>query len=291
MNAANILKPALSRGEIQVIGATTLTEYRKYIEKDSALERRFQPVIIEEPSIEDTVEILRGIKHYYEDFHGIKIPEETLKRIVVLSERYITDRYLPDKAIDLLDEAASYKSLNTPEIGRSLELGDKLSELKKEQSDIEASNEADPEKQDAQYKRLAEVKVEALKAQSELDKLKPALETAELTLGDLAMVIEIWTGVPASNITEHEFHRIDKLADRLKSRLIDRIGQSTLSRGQSRAAPGCHKRKPVSFIFAGPTGVGKTELVKQLALDLFDSPETHPPDMSEFMEKFSVSKL
>lgn len=294
MNAANILKPALSRGEIQVIGATTLTEYRKYIEKDSALERRFQPVIIEEPSIEDTVEILRGIKHYYEDFHGIKIPEETLKRIVVLSERYITDRYLPDKAIDLLDEAASYKSLNTPEIGRSLELGDKLSELKKEQSDIEASNEADPEKQDAQYKRLAEVKVEALKAQSELDKLKPALETAELTLGDLAMVIEIWTGVPASNITEHEFHRIDKLADRLKSRLIgqdqavDAVARA-IKRGRAGVA---YKRKPVSFIFAGPTGVGKTELVKQLALDLFDSPETLIRlDMSEFMEKFSVSRI
>ncbi|MGI6743457.1 MAG: AAA family ATPase [Eubacteriales bacterium] len=294
MNAANILKPALSRGEIQVIGATTLTEYRKYIEKDSALERRFQPVIIEEPSIEDTVEILRGIKSYYEEFHGIKIPEETLKRIVVLSERYITDRYLPDKAIDLLDEAASYKSLNTPEIGRSLELNDKLAALKREQGDIEASTETDSEKQDAQYKRLAEVKVEALKTQNELDTLKPALETAELTLGDLARVIEIWTGVPASNITEHEFNRIDKLADRLKSRLIgqdqavDAVARA-IKRGRAGVA---YKRKPVSFIFAGPTGVGKTELVKLLALDLFDSPETLIRlDMSEFMEKFSVSRI
>ena len=294
MNAANILKPALSRGEIQVIGATTFNEYRKYIEKDQALERRFQPVIIEEPSIADSVEILKGIKSYYEKFHGIIIPDDTLYRCVTLSERYITDRYLPDKAIDLLDEAASYKSLHTPAVARKYELDAELEKLSKEQMDLESSDETDQDKQQAKYQRLADIKVATINAQNELKSLQPQLDAARLTTEDLANVIEIWTGVPASNITEHEFERIDRLGERLKNHIIGQdAAVDAVVRAIKRSRAGvAYKRKPVSFIFAGPTGVGKTELVKQLALDLFDSPETLIRlDMSEFMEKFSVSRI
>ncbi|MCR5264458.1 MAG: ATP-dependent Clp protease ATP-binding subunit [Clostridiales bacterium] len=294
MNAANILKPALSRGEIQVIGATTLNEYRKYIEKDQALERRFQPVIIEEPSVADSVEILKGIKSYYEQFHGVMIPDDTLYRCVTLAERYITDRYLPDKAIDLLDEAASYKSLRTPAVARKYELEAELEKINREQMELETADEADQSKQEEKYKRLAELRVAGIKARGELEALRPELEAAKLTTADLANVIEIWTGVPASNITEHEFARIDKLGDRLKTHLIGQdAAVDAVVRAIKRSRAGvAYKRKPVSFIFAGPTGVGKTELVKQLALDLFDSPETLIRlDMSEFMEKFSVSRI
>ncbi len=294
MNAANILKPALSRGEIQVIGATTLNEYRKYIEKDQALERRFQPIIIEEPSVEDSVEILRGIKSYYEKYHGIIIPDDPLRRCVTLAERYITDRYLPDKAIDLLDEAASYKSLRTPAVARKYELEGQLEKLSREQSELETSDETDENKREEKYRRLAEVRSAAINARNELESLAPQLEAAQLTTADLANVIEIWTGVPASNITEHEFARIDKLGDRLKTHLVGQdAAVDAVVRAIKRSRAGvAYKRKPVSFIFAGPTGVGKTELVKQLALDLFDSPETLIRlDMSEFMEKFSVSRI
>ncbi|MFA6948005.1 MAG: ATP-dependent Clp protease ATP-binding subunit, partial [Eubacteriales bacterium] len=295
MNAANILKPALSRGEIQVIGATTLTEYRKYIEKDSALERRFQPVVVEEPSIDDTVEILRGIKGYYEKFHGITIPDETLRRATVLSERYITERLLPDKAIDLLDEASSYLALNTPEIGEKAELSDNLSLLKKEKDELEASEETDEKKLEEKYKRLADLKVAELKADGEIAGLSKAIaEKAVLSDAALAKVIELWTGVPASNITEHEFARIDKLEERLKTHIIGQdVAVDSVVRAIKRSRAGvAYKRKPVSFIFAGPTGVGKTELVKQLSADLFDSPETLIRlDMSEFMEKHSVSRI
>ena len=290
MNAANILKPALSRGDIQVIGATTLSEYRKYIEKDSALERRFQPIIIEEPSIDDTVSILRGIKHYYEEFHNINIPDETVCKAVTLSERYITDRFLPDKAIDLLDEASAYLALNSSVLNKLNEVKSTLNTLKNTKDEVENSSDESEEK----YRWLAELKVNELKALDEYRELSAEREKIMLSTADLAQVIEIWTGVPASNITEHEFVRIDKLDSRLKERIV---GQDTAVDAVVRAikrnrAGVSYKRKPVSFIFAGPTGVGKTELVKTLAADLFNSPETLIRlDMSEFMEKHSVSRI
>jgi ATPases with chaperone activity, ATP-binding subunit len=290
MNAANILKPALSRGDIQVIGATTLSEYRKYIEKDSALERRFQPIIIEEPSIDDTISILRGIKHYYEEFHNINIPDETVQKAVVLSERYITDRFLPDKAIDLLDEASAYLALNSTVLNQLNEAKSSLNTIKMTKDEVENSTDETEEK----YRWLAELKVDELKCIRELDELNAERKNIMLSTADLAQVIEIWTGVPASNITEHEFVRIDKLDSRLKERIV---GQDTAVDAVVRAikrnrAGVSYKRKPVSFIFAGPTGVGKTELVKTLAADLFNSPETLIRlDMSEFMEKHSVSRI
>jgi len=295
MNAANIIKPALSRGEIQVIGATTLTEYRKYIEKDSALERRFQQVIIEEPSIEDTVKILMGIKNYYEDFHSVKVPDEVVFRAVTLSERYITDRFLPDKAIDLLDEAAAYLAMHTPELTKRYEtkaLSEKNTKEKEElEAKIEKGNEIELE---PVYRRLAELKSEEMKLSGELEELNRVCENITLTVGELAKVIEIWTGVPASNVTEAEFERVDRLGQRLRERIV---GQDEAVKAVAQAikrsrAGVAYKRKPVSFIFAGPTGVGKTELVKTLAAELFDSPETLIRlDMSEFMEKHSVSRI
>ncbi len=296
MNAANILKPALSRGEIQLIGATTLSEYRKYIEKDSALERRFQPIIVEESSLADSIEILRGIKGYYESFHGIKIPDNTVIRAVVLSERYITDRFLPDKAIDLLDEASAYLALHSPEIDRAERAAAALREIRAEQEAKENNipESESPEEANQRYKELAELKAKEMAAKDEFDKASAARDLVALGSSDLAQVIEIWTGVPASNITENEFRRIDSLADRLKERIIgqDRAVDA-VARAIKRSRAGVsYKRKPVSFIFAGPTGVGKTELVKTLATDLFDSPETLIRlDMSEFMEKHSVSRI
>ena len=294
ISAANILKPALSRGEVQVIGATTLKEYRKYIEKDSALERRFQPVTVNEPSIADTVEMLRGIKHYYEEFHSIIIPESLLREAVTMSERYITERYLPDKAIDLLDEAASSLSLNSAELNETREIRDELLKLKKAREELEATETDDEKQREKNYEALANVKSKEIRLSERLKSLEPACSAIVLTKENLADVIEIWTGVPASSISENEYEKIDHLYDNIKERIIGQDkAVSSVVRAIKRSRAGIsYKRKPVSFIFAGPTGVGKTELVKVLANQLFDSPETLIRlDMSEFMEKHSVSKI
>ncbi len=294
VNAANILKPALSRGEIRIIGATTLTEYRKYIEKDSALERRFQPVTVNEPSVSEAVEMLRGISHYYEEFHRIRIPENILKTAVSLSERYITDRYLPDKAIDLLDEAASKLSLSSSELNESLEIHDKLLALKSDREELEASIGTDDKEDQKKYEEIAKIQSEEIKLSARLSEIEGECEKVELTAENLADVVELWTGIPASSITENEYERIDKLAQRLKTHVIGQDeAVDAVARAVKRNRAGIsYKKKPVSFIFAGPTGVGKTELVKTLAADLFDLPETLIRlDMSEFMEKHSVSKI
>ncbi len=293
MNAANILKPALSRGEIQVIGATTLAEYRKYIEKDAALERRFQPVIISEPSITDSIEILRGIKGYYEKFHGLIIPDETVRKTVIYSERYITDRYLPDKAIDLLDEAASFVALRDETINKTAERKQELEDVAAERKTLEESDVPEEENVD-KYQKLADLKIREIKLTEECEKLIELCKDITVTPEHLARVIEIWTGIPASNISENEFVRIDKLAERLKKRIVGQDkAVDAVARAIKRSRAGISaKRKPVSFIFAGPTGVGKTELVKTLAADLFDSPEALIRlDMSEFMEKHAVSRI
>ncbi|MGM9644136.1 MAG: AAA family ATPase [Eubacteriales bacterium] len=294
VNAANILKPALSRGEIRIIGATTLNEYRKYIEKDSALERRFQPVTVNEPSVLEAVEMLRGISHYYEEFHKIRIPEYILRSAVVLSERYITDRYLPDKAIDLLDEAASKLSLSSSELNESFEIRDKLLRLKSEREELEARITSDDKESQKKYEEMAKLQSEEMRLKARLDEIQGVCESIELSEENLAEVIELWTGIPATNITANEYERIDSLAERLKKRLVGQdVAVDAVSRAIKRNRAGIsYKRKPVSFIFAGPTGVGKTELVKTLAADLFDSPETLIRlDMSEFMEKHSVSRI
>ena len=294
INAANILKPALSRGEVQVIGATTLTEYRKHIEKDTALERRFQPVTVNEPSVEDTVGILKGIKHYYEEYHAINIPDDILSRAVTLSERYITDRYLPDKAIDLLDEAASHLSLSSAELNESYKLRDELLELKSRRESLESATPGDESEERKRFEELANIKAKEMKLSDRLHEIEPKCGEITLTTEDLARVIEIWTGVPASTVSENEFAKIDKLEERLKKRIVGQDeAVSAVTRAIKRSRAGIsYKRKPVSFIFAGPTGVGKTELVKTLANDLFNSPETLIRlDMSEFMEKHAVSKI
>ncbi len=294
MSAANILKPALSRGDIQVIGATTLKEYRKYIEKDSALERRFQPVVVEESSIDDSVEILRGIKGYYEEFHGIKIPEDILRKTVMLSERYITDRFLPDKAIDLLDESASYLVMNSPIIDEYLQTKASLDTLLSEREVLENTESKSEDEAGEKYKKLADIRVNEIKLQQKLDELSSKKEKIKLSVSDLANVIEKWTGVPAGNITTLEHERLAGLDERLKKRIVgqdDAIDAVVRAIKRNRAGVS-YKKKPASFIFAGPTGVGKTELVKTLAADLFDSPETIIRlDMSEFMEKHSVSRI
>ena len=294
VNAANILKPALSRGEVQVIGATTLTEYRKYIEKDTALERRFQPVTVEEPGIADAVEMLQGIKHYYEEFHGVRIPDEVLRRTVVLSERYITDRFLPDKAIDLLDEAASYLSLSSTELNESYQIRDRMLELKQKREELENEIAGGTAVEQSRYEEISKVQSEELRLSARLNELEPSTKEILLTENEIANVIELWTGVPATSITENEFERIDRLESRLKEKIIGQDkAVSAVARAIKRNRAGIsYKRKPVSFIFAGPTGVGKTELVKTLANDLFHSPETLIRlDMSEFMEKHSVSRI
>ena len=296
MNAANILKPALSRGEIHVIGATTLSEYRKYIEKDSALERRFQPVVIAEPSVEDTVKILDGIKSYYADFHGIVIPDETVRKAVILSERYITDRFLPDKAIDLLDEASAYLALHNSTVNAAETAKAELDKASADIAKLEAkvpSDDSTPEAEEY-YRSLADAKTMHAKYLEEYEKYNNERKNVILTPEHLAEVIEIWTGIPAGTINENEFVRIDKLADRLKKRIVGQDkAVDAVAKAIKRQRSGIYaKEKPVSFIFAGPTGVGKTELVKTLASDLFDSPEALIRlDMSEFMEKHSVSRI
>ena len=296
MNAANILKPALSRGEIHVIGATTLAEYRKYIEKDSALERRFQPIVINEPSVNDSVNILKGIKSYYESFHGINIPDETVEKAVVLSERYITDRFLPDKAIDLLDEAASYLALHNEIVELTENAKSELESAKNDIARLEATVPAEdnPEETEKYYKDLADAKTKLAKYEGLYEEYSEKRKSVILSTEHLAKVIEIWTGIPAVTINENEFERIDKLAERIKKRIIgqDKAVDATAKAIKRQRAGIAAKLKPVSFIFAGPTGVGKTELVKTLANDLFDSPEALIRlDMSEFMEKHSVSRI
>lgn len=294
VNAANILKPALSRGEVQIIGATTLNEYRKYIEKDTALERRFQPIMVNEPSIDDTVDMLKGIKHYYEEFHAVHIPDELLRRAVVLSERYITDRYLPDKAIDLLDEAAANLSLNSAVLNESYEIKEQMLSEKEKREALEAEGANDEQSEKARYEELAKIKAKELQLSARLAEIEPDCGKVTMTGEELARVIEVWTGIPASSISENEFERIDGLEARLKKRIIgqDKAVEAVTRAIKRNRAGVSYKRKPVSFIFAGPTGVGKTELVKTLAADLFDSPETLIRlDMSEFIEKYSVSRI
>ena len=294
MNAANILKPALSRGEIQVIGATTFTEYRKHIEKDSALERRFQPVTVAEPSIADSVEILKGIAHYYEDYHGVAIPEEMCRQAVLLSERYITDRFLPDKAIDLIDEACSDVNLNDPTINRRMLAERDLENLRFEREALMSDNsESDPEKLDQRYARIAELRSKEMQLENELAALS-VRGRPELSVDNLARIIELWTKIPASSIKEDELERLAKLDERLKEHIVGQDeAVDAVCAAIRRSRVGLKvKRKPVSFIFVGGTGVGKTELVKRLAADMFDSPESLIRlDMSEFMEKFSVSRI
>ena len=288
MNAANILKPALSRGEIQVIGATTFNEYRKHIEKDAALERRFQPVTVAEPSLSDSVEILKGIRKYYEDFHGVKISDEMCRIAVTLSERYITDRFLPDKAIDLIDEACSDVNLHNKDIERSAEIKKECADLDKERELLLSSTASDGD-----FEKLAELRSRDLQLKDELSQIE-AKGMPELTADNLAHIIELWTKIPASNIRADEFERLSGLAGRLKAHIIgqdEAVNAVCAAIKRSRAGLQS-KRKPVSFIFVGSTGVGKTELVKRLAADLFNSPESLIRlDMSEFMEKFSVSRI
>ena len=298
MNAANILKPALSRGEIQVIGATTFNEYRKHIEKDTALERRFQPVTVNEPNIEDTLKILQGIAHYYEQFHGVSIPQGVLRQAVLLSERYITDRYLPDKAIDLIDEACSDKNLHDPDINRRMELERDLENLTFERENLMSAQPAEgqeftQEELDHRYARIAELRSQELRVTDELNTIR-AKGTPQLTMENIARVIEMWTKIPASKIKEEEFKRLAELDQRLRAHVVGQdeaiaAVSAAIRRNRVGISP---KHKPVSFIFVGPTGVGKTELVKQLADDLFNAPESLIRlDMSEFMEKHSVSRI
>ncbi len=288
MNAANILKPALSRGEIQVVGATTFTEYRKNIEKDAALERRFQPVKIDEPSIEDATAILLGIKKYYEGYHRVRISDDLVKKAVVLSERYITDRFLPDKAIDLLDEACTCANLRNKAIS-DLEISErKLTELKEDEEDLMNDSEA------MDYEAIAKIKAEIVKCESDMSSLTDAANDNAVTETDIAKVIELWTGVPSSKIIESDLKKLSGLESKLRSKVIGqddaiKAVAAAIKRNRVQISP---RRRPASFIFVGPTGVGKTELVKQLSTELFSTPETLIRlDMSEFMEKHSVSRI
>lgn len=287
MNAANILKPALSRGEIQVIGATTFTEYRKYIEKDSALERRFQPVTVAEPSIQDTVNVLIGIKPYYENYHRVKISDQLVKKAVVLSERYITDRFLPDKAIDLLDESCACAALRNTVMDEYDAVSDQCGELKNQEEALANEKEID-------YEKLAEVRCEIARLENKVQELAPEALGAQVTEEDLAKVIELWTGIPASRVKENELKKLAAIEDKLKSKIIGqdeavKAVSAAIRRSRVQISP---RRRPASFIFVGPTGVGKTELVKVLSQELFDTPETLIRlDMSEFMEKHSVSRI
>ena len=287
MNAANILKPALSRGEVQVIGATTFGEYRKYIEKDSALERRFQPVTVNEPTIEDTVEVLLGIKEYYENYHKVHISDYLVRVCAVLSERYITDRFLPDKAIDLLDEGCARACIRSPEIAEYSKLTKEIEVLEGMEKNISEQNEPD-------YQALAEVKGKLIHAREDAAKLKEKAENVQVTEEDITKVVELWTGIPANKIAETEFLKIAKLEGELKKRVLGQDeAVETLAKAIKRTRVHLNKRRrPASFIFVGPTGVGKTELVKALADEMFDSPEPLIRlDMTEYMEKHSVARM
>ena len=287
MNAANILKPSLSRGEIQVIGATTFKEYRKYIEKDSALERRFQPVTVSEPTVEDTITVLKGIKQYYENFHRVKISDDMLRECAVLSERYINDRFLPDKAIDLLDEACACTSIRTPEIEEFDALNEELKKHEKLVEDYE-------QKSDPDYEIIAKEKGEILRIQNRLKEVEETLKNVQVTEEDISKVIELWTGIPANKIAQTENDKIKHLKEALSKRVIgqdeavDKVAKA-IKRTRVQLSK---RRRPAAFIVVGPTGVGKTELVKVLGEELFDA--TEPlirVDMTEYMEKHSVSKL
>ncbi len=287
MSAANILKPALSRGEIQVIGATTFNEYRKHIEKDAALERRFQPVTVEEPSVDDTVAMLSGVKSYYESYHGVRVSEGLVRRAVVLSERYITDRFLPDKAIDLLDEACAAAALKNSS-------ADRYAELQRRAQTLKQDEEGEMSQENIDYEKLANTRAELLKVEQEAEELRPAATEAPVTEEDLAKVIELWTGIPASKVQESELSKLAKMEERIREKIIGQdeaveLVSAAIRRSRVQISP---RRRPASFIFVGPTGVGKTELVKVLAAELFDTPETLIRlDMSEFMEKHAVSRI
>ncbi len=287
MNAANILKPALSRGEVQVIGATTFKEYRKYIEKDSALERRFQPVTVNEPSVSETEQVLFGIRQYYEEHHKVKITDELLRMCAVLSERYINDRFLPDKAIDLLDEACACRSIRSTELSK---LDSVKKELEKEEQNVaEIEEAAEPD-----FEKLANAKAEVLRLKKDLEEAEAAAEKVYVTEEDLSKVIELWTGIPASKVVESEYKKLENLENKLREKIIGQDeAVSLVCKAIKRTRVQLSKRRrPASFIFVGPTGVGKTELVKVLASELFDG--TDPLirlDMTEYMEKYSVSRL
>ena len=287
MNAANILKPALSRGEVQVIGATTFEEYRKYIEKDSALERRFQPVTVNEPTVDETIEVLNGIAKYYESYHRVHISPEMIRLCAVLSERYITDRFLPDKAIDLLDESCACTNLRSPEI----EAYDKLAKKKEE---LEAKEKSIEDETEINFEELEQVKGELIRLNTSLEEAQKKLDEVQVTADDLSKVIELWTGIPAHKIAETEFTKLAHLEDRLKAHIIgqdeavDSLAKA-IKRTRVQLSP---RRRPASFIFVGPTGVGKTELVKVLSQELFDSNDPLIRlDMTEFMEKHSVARM
>lgn len=287
MNAANILKPALSRGEVQVIGATTFGEYRKYIEKDSALERRFQPVTVNEPTVEDTVEVLKGIKKYYEAYHKVKISDELIRMCAVLSERYIQDRFLPDKAIDLLDESCACTCIRTPELAKHDEESKRLKTLIELEKSLEEAEEPN-------YEALAEVKGDIIRVKAELEELEKVTSNIQVLEADLAKVIELWTGIPSTKIAESEFSKMAKLEGNLKEHIVGQDeAVKLLSEAIKRTRVQLNKRRrPASFIFVGPTGVGKTELVKVLSRELFDSTEPLIRlDMTEYMEKHSVARM
>ena len=287
MNAANILKPALSRGEVQVIGATTFNEYRKYIEKDSALERRFQPVKVGEPTIAQSIEVIAGVKEYYENHHRVVVDDDIVRKTVVLSERYITDRFLPDKAIDLLDESCACAALRNKDLERSDKLNEQKQNLVQLKEELTTAENVD-------YEKLAEVNTDLAKIDSELSGIDPDSLISHVTEEDIAKVIELWTGIPASRIRENELSKLADLEGELKKKIIGQDEAvealaSAIKRSRCQISP---RRRPASFIFVGPTGVGKTELVKVLSQQLFDTPETLIRlDMSEFMEKHSVSKI
>ncbi len=291
MNAANILKPALSRGEVQVIGATTFNEYRKYIEKDAALERRFQSVVVDEPNIEDSIDVLLGVKQYYENFHKVSIDDKIIRDCVVLSERYITDRFLPDKAIDLLDEACSCASLKNKELAEYEKLSAQLYNLEQEEKSIQENPDKDG---GIDYERIAQIKAEILRINSRQDELRDKAFSMKVTNEDVSKVIELWTGIPASKIRENELGRIANLDKILKEKIIGQdeavdLVCAAIRRSRAQISP---RKRPASFIFVGPTGVGKTELVKVLAKELFNTVDPLIRlDMSEFMEKFAVSRI